>query len=287
MSVRDNAGTTTEVDVPSVPIDLVEGRKAEIEAEHHTRRAEMLSNKIAYLRPGPFYAIDEETLEDFEAFIDESFEAFIEEGATDLLIDLRFNPGGDNSFSDPMIAWFADQPFRFASRFVVKTSQQTRVGLEALSRTYPDGISAQMLAAMLEHKEGETFDFEIPFVEPRANGYRKRVWVLINRHSYSNATSVAAIVQDYAFATVLGEETADLPSSYASSARFKLPETAIEVTYPKAYFVRPNGVESLNQGVVPDVSIDDHNVWAVDDHELKSALEHILSSRDDVSPSSE
>lgn len=40
------------------------------------------------------------------------------------------------------------------------------------------------------------------------------------RIGYSNAASVAGMIQDYRFAKVLGEETADLPTSYASSAQF-------------------------------------------------------------------
>jgi len=92
-------------------------------------------------------------------------------------------------------------------------------------------------------------------VQPREAGYSGRVWALIDRHSYSNATTVAAIIQDYGFGVIPGEETADIPTSYASSAQFTLPATGIAVTYPKAYCVRPSGQEAL-QGVVPDHALE-------------------------------
>ena len=69
--------------------------------------------------------------------------------------------------------------------------------------------------------------------------------MLIDRHSYSNATSVAALVQDYDFGTVLGEETADVASNYASVLYFDLPKTGITVTFPKSHFVRPNGRDDV------------------------------------------
>lgn len=279
VTVRSPGGKEVAVEVAAVPLIPVEEQKGDRERAQHSRKAELLADGVAYLRPGPFYAAGEgETLATFEAFIDEAFGQFIAAAAQDLVIDLRSNPGGDNSFSDPMIAWFADEPFRFASRFAVKASATTREVLQGLAGKYPGGISAQMLEAMQQHKDGDTFDFEIPWVAPREARFTGRVWALINRHSYSNATTVAAIIQDYDFGTVIGEETADLPTSYASSAQFTLPEAGIVVTYPKAYFVRPSGDETL-RGVVPDRALDVPLVPSVEDRVLQDALGLILNAR--------
>ena len=265
--------------VDAVPAMTLEEQKGARESQQHSRTAEVLPDGIAYLRPGPFYAAAEgESVETFEAFVDAAFQGFIDAGATDLVIDLRNNPGGDNSFSDPMIAWFADQPFSFASRFQVKASAQTREVLRGLAGQYPGGVSAQMLETMTQHEDGATFAFEIPQAQPREPGFPGRVWGLINRHAYSNATTVAAIIQDYAFGMILGEETADVPTSYASSAQFTLPATGIVVTYPKAYFVRPSGDQAL-RGVVPDHTLDFPDVPAAADVVLRQALQFIASQR--------
>lgn len=277
--VRSRAGDEATYMVDAVPAMRVEEQKGARESQQHSRKADVLANGIAYLRPGPFYAAAEgESLETFQAFVDEAFRGFIEAGATDLVIDLRNNPGGDNSFSDPMIAWFADRPFRFASKFIVKASPRTRAVLEGLATEYPGGISAQMLEAMVQHEDGARFSFEIPKAEPREPGFSGRVWALVNRHSYSNATTVAAIIQDYGFGTLLGEETADVPTSYASSAQFTLPATGIVVTYPKAYFVRPSGDETL-RGVLPDHALEFPAAPADEDMALQQALESVLSQR--------
>lgn len=277
--VRSRAGDEATFMVDAVPAMELEEHKGARERQQHSRKAHMLPDGIAYLRPGPFYATEEsESLETFKAFVDEAFQRFDAAGATDLVIDLRNNPGGDNSFSDPMIAWFADEPFSFASEFIVKASARTREVLEGLAVEYPGGISAQMLRAMTQHEDGARFSFEIPKAEPRDPGFSGRVWALVNRHSYSNATTVAAIIQDYGFGTILGEETADVPTSYASSAQFTLPVTGIVVTYPKAYFVRPNGDEAL-QGVRPDHAFRFPTVPVEGDKVLREALEFIVSQR--------
>jgi len=81
---------------------------APLEIDFTAREARMLPDEVAYLRPGVFMNVGEGAdpfdSTEFHAFIDGAFERFIADGATRLLIDLRDNPGGDNSFSDHMIA---------------------------------------------------------------------------------------------------------------------------------------------------------------------------------------
>jgi C-terminal processing protease CtpA/Prc len=95
--------------------------------------------------------------------------------------------------------------------------------------------------------------------------------VLVNRHSYSNTVMVAAIVQDYGFGRVIGEETADLASTYGAMETFALPRTGIVVGYPKARILRPNG-DARARGVIPDVAIETPVVPSREDVVLERAL---------------
>ncbi len=92
------------------------------------REAKILADNVGYLRPGPFYNAEAKTgaeawdVSGFRSFIDDAFGKFNAAQVERLIIDLRGNPGGDNLFSDVMIAWFADKPFRFFSQFKVRVS---------------------------------------------------------------------------------------------------------------------------------------------------------------------
>ena len=252
------------------------------------RQAKMLPGQIAYLRPGPFFNFEGEADEiwdraSFIAFIDSAFEQFMAEDAQALLIDLRNNPGGDNSFSDVMISWFADQPFRFASRFSIKVSDETTQSNQARldqSKNAVDAsdVSSRFAQAFAERKPGDVFDFDIPAAQPRKNGrFKKPVFALINRHSYSNTVFVAAILQDYGWATILGEETRDLATSYGGMEHFTLPGTGIRVGYPKAFIVRPSGDETI-RGVVPDQLIDTPLFESEEDTVLQEAIKTLKRS---------
>jgi C-terminal processing protease CtpA/Prc len=124
--------------------------------------------------------------------------------------------------------------------------------------------------------DGEQFAFELPYAHPREGSrFSGRVYALVNRHSDSNAAVVAAINQDYGFGVVIEEETADLPTTHASSVQFALPNTGIVVTYPKACFVRPSGDETV-QGVLPDHMIE-HPLTAREVGALQKSL-HLIRS---------
>ncbi|MEO1575500.1 MAG: S41 family peptidase [Pseudomonadota bacterium] len=225
------------------------------------RTYRMIDDTIAYLMPGPFYNIDNPSRPwdnaAFLAFIDEAFHHFLENDATELIIDLRQNPGGDNSFSDPMLAWFADEPFRFYSEFLIRSSDQAAAANAARldAQGDPESVSAKFAQRYDEVPRGEVFAFDLPFAQPRdGKRFEGRVTALVNRHSFSNAVNVAAIIQDYEFGLIAGEKTSDMATTYGSMEQFTLTRTGINVGFPKAHIIRPSGARTPD-GVTPDWAI--------------------------------
>jgi hypothetical protein len=232
-----------------------------LDLDHPMREAKMLAEGVAYLRPGPFYNADAKTAADewnvsaFRAFIDGAFESFARAHAKRLLIDLRGNPGGDNLFSDVMVTWFATRPFRFASAFKVKVSAASvkanadRIAQDAVAA---GAVSRQYADLYARARNGDVMDFDIPLADPDPeHHFDGKVFVLIDRQSYSNTVAVAATVQDYQFGTILGEPTSDLATTYGAMEQFVLPITGLSVGYPKARIVRPSG-DLRPKGVSPD-----------------------------------
>lgn len=252
------------------------------------RQAKMLDHQLAYLRPGPFFNTDPQA-EDiwdnskFKTFINQSFEMFKQQQAQAVLIDLRDNPGGDNAFSDVMLQWIADKPFKFASTFKVKVSDAFRHSNEkrlmSVKQQDNNSASVRYQKAYQNKANGTVFDFELPMVEPHPQHLKVAVYILINRHSYSNAVTVAAMAQDYGFAQIIGEESTDLATTYGAMEQFKLSQTGIEVSFPKAFIVRPNGDQTI-RGVVPDVVIKTPMVETVDDPVLIKVLGIINKNKD-------
>lgn len=245
--------------------------------ESALREARMISDRVAYLKPGPFYnAEDPENLwntDGYLTFLEEGFESFIAAGADALIIDVRNNPGGDAAFSDPIAAWFADEPFHFASEFYVRSSPEAEAANAArLDPDDTDSVNAIYAEKFAATPYGEVFEVEFPEVQPREGSqFEGDVYVLVDRHSYSNAVTFAAMVQDYRFGTIIGEETADLATTYGAMESFTLPNSRVSVGFPKAYIIRPNGDVTV-RGVVPDITIPAPIVLGPGDVVLDAAL---------------
>jgi hypothetical protein len=283
--LRKRDGRTVAVRLPArtqEEMRAAEAREAPaLDLDSPRRRYAILQPGLGYLRPGPFYNAEAKTgseawdVSGFQAFLDTAFAAFLSAKVESLIIDLRGNPGGDNLFSDPMVAWFANRPFRFFSTFKVKVSPQAR---RANARRLAEDVEAagpvsrQYAEMYVRAHDGDRVDFTLPLAQPRAGPrYQGRVFVLVDRQTYSNAVSVAALVQDYGFGVVLGEETSDVAAAFGAMEQFTLPASGIVVRFPKAYIVRPSGDPRV-RGVRPDIPIQAPVVEGPDDPVLQAAV---------------
>jgi Peptidase family S41 len=254
---------------------------AALDLENPLREAKLLDGGIAYLRPGPFYNTEAKTgaeewdVSGFKGFIDHAFEGFLQGGASRLIIDLRGNPGGDNLFSDVMVSWFADRPFRFASQFKIKVSAESIAANAARIAHDAEAagpVSRQFADLYARSRIGDVVDFAIAEALPRpGKRFEGKVFVLIDRQSYSNAVAVAALVQDYRFGAIVGEATSDMATTYGAMEQFALDHTGLLVGYPKARIVRPNG-DLRSRGVTPDIVIRVPIVQFPEDDVLQQAL---------------
>ena len=287
VSIEHADGTKGVYDLSATPDEPQDSVDTEKPFSLDGRDARMLTEAVAYLRPGPFNNTEPnanplDTARYLE-FIDTAFEGFIQNKAKHLVLDLRDNPGGSNSFSDPMIAWFAERPFRFSSEFRVRVSPQTTAANQARLDAHPDpsnSISRKYAEFFASAENGQTVEFPIPEVEPRSGPrFYGEIYVLVNRYSFSNAVTTAALIQDYGFGVIMGEQTADMATTYGAMERFTLPNTGIVIAYPKALVVRPNG-EEVPHPLSPDISLPSPRVRGATDIMLDAAIKHIQASSD-------
>ena len=248
IEVKIRTGEETETyQLEPIAVDDFNSRRNEL---NFANRTLSYLNNSAYLMPGNFGG----DLEEFQRFIDSSFAEINKRELPNLIIDLRNNLGGDNSFSDYLVSYLADQPFHWYSDFSLKTSAI----LKSHVREKYD-INEPFWKSVMRNEDGKIYPYEFDEYQPqpKEKRYTGQVYVLVNRQSHSMSAVVAAQFQDYQLATIVGEETGDFPSLYASQYSYKLPNTAIEVKLSKGHIVRVNG-SIKPEGVIPDIYIKDH-----------------------------
>jgi len=231
-------------------VELIEGYEMKrTELINSERKLEFIGAS-AYLNPGGFGGDEAK----YQKFIDSTFIKIKERKSTNLIVDLRNNPGGDDSFSNYLVSYFADKPFKWNSSFKLKTS----AFLKEHTRKNYDTTNVYWQSA-LNHKNGEVYEYEFGKYapQPKTQRFSGKVYVLVNRQSHSQSTVTAAQIQDYSFGTIVGEETGEYASLYASIFQYKLPKTQISVHVSKGKMVRVNG-STKEEGVIPDIYIKDH-----------------------------
>jgi hypothetical protein len=231
-------------------VAALDGYEAKRNEVLNARMALKFFGRSAYLNPGNLSG----NLRQFQGFIDSAFVKIEERKSSHLIVDLRNNQGGDDPFSDYLVSYIADRPFQWSSDFTLKSSAL----LKQDTRQNRDTTRA-FWQSVLEHKNGEVYQyaFEDYQPQPEQKRFTGSVYVLVNRQSHSQSALTAAQIQDYGFGTIVGEETGEYPSLYASVFRYGLPHTGVSVQVAKGRIVRVNG-STAEKGVIPDIYIRDH-----------------------------
>lgn len=226
--------------------------------DFHSKRNEIFTSNrelkfienSAYLKPGNFSGDEKK----YRNFIDSSFIKIKKVNPSNLIIDLRNNLGGNDSYSDYLVSYIANRPFRWNSEFTLKTSAI----LKAHAKKNYD-ITLPYWKKVIENENGTVYPYEFQEYQPQPKNKRfsGKVYILINRQSHSQSAVTASQIQDYKFGIIVGEETGDYPSLLASQYTYNLLYTGIEVKISKGFIVRVNGSKKA-EGVIPDIIIKDH-----------------------------
>ena len=108
-----------------------------------------------------------------------------------------------------------------------------------------------------------------PRPAPRFEG---KVFLLVNRNSFSACAVMAAAVQDQHFGLILGERSSDLATGDTAIRTFELDNSHLVVGYPTSKMVRVAG-EDTPRFVLPDVLIDTPVIEGPEDPVLQQAFD--------------
>lgn len=199
-------------------------------------------------------------LEKFEIFLRRTFEQIQKEGVTDLIIDIRENPGGYSELEDVFLSYISDKPVINCLKMDIKVSKQLKNYLRSTLRWYVKWLPIQYIhptwRKIWTTPEGDLVIIRQEPEKPKYNPLRfdGGVYVLIGPSTYSTAQDFAAAIQDYKLGTLIGEETGGVASSFGAWYPFDLPNTRLWVFVSTKRILRPSEKHD-GRGVVPDYEV--------------------------------
>lgn len=195
-------------------------------------RFEPLPGKAALLKLGTFSWPDSKA---FATFTEQAFAALKADDTETLIIDIRANRGGDDAlWLDNVLPYIADKPYRTGSSWRKKVIAARASGTEKVGEVIT----------------GEISNWRQPQLEHPLR-FRGRVFVLIGRETYSSAVLFSNVMQDFGFATLVGEAGTVRSRSSGGIQFHTLPNSGLEVVVPRFILARPAG-DSATALIKPD-----------------------------------
>lgn len=177
---------------------------------------------------------------EFSDFTQRSFEQMKEAGTRTLIIDVRENGGGDDAmWLQGLLPYFADKPYRWASRYTKKVVR-------------PDASKGERLGDVLS---GVVDSWEQPQLDNPLR-FRGRIYVLVGAATYSSAALFANTMQDFGFAVIAGEGACVRSTQSGGVQKIDLPNTGLALWSPRFVLTRPSGHDEP-EWLTPDVPIKD------------------------------
>ncbi len=171
--------------------------------------------------------------EQFHRCLATTFKTINEKQITNLIIDIRDNPGGSDRAAVALLRYIAPQPFRLFKKAKLKISPLTEKRLSEIRQAVPEKFNNASIGSIVE--------IDLPFRDPHRNSKRfhGKVFVLIGPNSFSASTIFAGAIQHFHIGTLIGEETGDPPTLYADSMEFTLPNSKLQFTVATKQMISP------------------------------------------------
>lgn len=224
------------------------------------------ANGYAIMRISTFEFNQEKQQQAFEHFCNNSFELLrAKPNITNLIIDLRQNPGGDLYNAFYLFSYLAREPFLQYATVYSKVSKLPFSNLldEEFSGDKETEINQSIAEKFTQRVKSGYWKYADSFNRqwvPDPNAFKGKIFLVTNAKVNSAASYFALMVKNSGIGTIVGEETAG--GSYSGNGfttiKYKLPNTGIRLFFPYAHIVYNYKPEKNNaRGLEPNYLVPD------------------------------
>jgi hypothetical protein len=200
-----------------------------------------------------------EAAEKMRDFLEKSFADIRKNKIDNLIIDLRYNPGGWDNTGEVLLTYLIDTPTYYYRRFHTVTDSSEFLQLSSVSKEELNNIKAELIP----EKDGtytvkEEYNHTLAIQHPQKDRFIGKVYFLINGGTGSSAGEFSAVAYSNRLGVFVGEET---QANYTGGnggefIPLRLPLTRIFVNIPLLFY--DNAVvppTQVGRGTIPDYII--------------------------------
>lgn len=204
----------------------------------------------------------------FGKVLQELFTKIHQKDIKNLIIDLRYNTGGDERLGKQLIWYLTERKdikgFRNYYQMSDYVQQQIKVDYKNFAKLYEEKYNKPMPNGLLSIEDKlydnpyfhditqETSPFLLDRTLPKFNG---NVYILIGNYTFSAAQVLATTLKDNKLATLVGAPTGNQPTTQTGASTFKLPQTKTTASISYFYMERPDTSLNHEKALYPDIEI--------------------------------
>nr|WP_315034762.1 S41 family peptidase [uncultured Chryseobacterium sp.] len=209
----------------------------------------------------------------FSDFLDHMMNTLEKEKITDLIIDLRGNPGGTGELYEKVFTYLTQRPFRdsqyayskfnevpMAERLVItplflSNGVKDKTGLNIyLKEQYPKGSQGKFYWS----------DDKNQLIAPNEKIFKGQLYLFVDENVASAGSHLASLIKSYTNAIVIGKET--VGGYYEHNGHFpllyELPNTGLQTGFSIVHVIQdaqnlPD--QKKGQGIIPHIQIQETN----------------------------
>jgi len=197
-------------------------------------------NRICYYQYNSFQYSESEKM-----FMDSLFTLVPNNRTKVLILDLRFNGGGNSSMGDYLLNYLTSKPYVMYSKVDIKLSEQ--LFKKGRYQDYKD------LGGLIF-----TYQSEPKHPKDSGNKFTGKLIVMTSPFTFSSAADLASVIKDYKLGIIIGEETGGIRQSFGDILSFQTPNYKVRFGVSYKYFYAPvPKPDDENHGTLPDIYITD------------------------------
>lgn len=210
--------------------------------------------------------------EAFKLFLAETFKKIEQQKIKDLIIDIRYNSGGDSALNDLLLAYITSQKYRQSSKRIWKLSEVSLKELD--SRGVKDYYGEDYLTKYRLKSDTTKIVFgeDEPSKAPAKpeHYFKGQCYLLIGPKTFSSANMLADAVSTYKLFPLIGMPTGERTNDFGEQKTELLPHSNFPFDYTIAFDIGANGDESIVKTVVPDIKVEGNALDYTINHILKT-----------------
>ncbi|MDQ1090489.1 S41 family peptidase [Siphonobacter sp. SORGH_AS_1065] len=188
-----------------------------------------------------------------KSFIDSTFKIIKEKNIQNVIINLIDNTGGDSDVGDEFLKYILDIPFKQYDKVISKNSYYVK---QRLINQLSGKVPTEEQINFLKKRNGSIDTFLLDKIDPIIENdyhYKGKIFVLVNKQTYSSAADFAQCIKYYNRGIIVGEETGGLIKSYGDIVTVKLPNSKLDLTVSSKLYYNVGAKDDSWEGVIPNI----------------------------------